>query len=57
MMRPKRFYGHMNPVIAWMIRTLYFSRHMNQTQLAAFFQIGQGTVSRIVSEQTWSNPR
>ncbi len=54
MNRPKRFYGHMNAVIAQMIRELYFSRRMNQTQLADFFQIRQGSVSRIVSEQTWS---
>jgi hypothetical protein len=52
--RPKRFYGHMNGVIASMIRELYFSRHMNQAQLAGFFRIRQGSVSRIVSKQTWS---
>jgi hypothetical protein len=52
---PKRFYGHMNAVIAQMIRELYFSRHMNQTQLARFFRIRQGSVSRIVSNRTWSS--
>jgi predicted XRE-type DNA-binding protein len=51
--RPKRFYGHMNAVIAQMIRELYFSRHMNQTQLADFFRIKQGSVSRIISGQVW----
>lgn len=56
MTRPKRFYGHMNPVIAGMIRELYFSRRMKQAQLANFFQIGQNSVSRIVSGQTWSRP-
>jgi hypothetical protein len=53
MNRPKRFYGHMCPVIAEMIRELYFSRRMNQPQLAKFFRIGQGSVSRIVSGQVW----
>lgn len=53
MSRPKRSYGHMNAVIAQMIRELYFTRHMNQTQLADFFRIRQGSVSRIVSDQTW----
>lgn len=56
MTRPKRFYGHMCPVIAQMIRELYFSRHMNQPQLASFFRIRQNSVSRIVSGQTWSRP-
>src|SRR6266571_6717831 len=51
--RSKRFYGHMNAVIAWMIRELYFSRRMTQAQLADFFQIGQSTVHRIVSGKTW----
>lgn len=51
--RPKRFYRHMNPVIAQMIRQLYFTRRMNQPQLAAFFRIKQNSVSRIVSGQVW----
>jgi predicted XRE-type DNA-binding protein len=53
-MRPKRFYRHMNPVIARMIRELYFSRRMKQAELGRLFQIGQNSVSRIVSGQTWN---
>jgi predicted XRE-type DNA-binding protein len=52
--RPKRSYSkHLNAVIAQMIRDLYFSRHMNQSQLAAFFHTHQGHISKIVSGQIW----
>lgn len=53
---PKRFYGHSNHVIAWMIRQLYFSRRMKQAQLAAFFHVSQSTVSKILSNKVWSDP-
>jgi predicted XRE-type DNA-binding protein len=53
-MRPKRFYRHMNSTIAAMIRELYFSRRMKQAELGRLFQIGQNSVSRIVSGQTWN---
>jgi hypothetical protein len=53
-MKPKRHYRHTNPVVAQMIRELYLSRRMKQAELAAFFKLSQGSISRIVSEQVWS---
>ncbi len=52
-MRPKRHYRHTNPVVAKMIRELYFSRKMKQAELAALFRLTQGSISRIVSNQVW----
>lgn len=54
--RPKKFYKHMNPVIAEMIRHLYFVEKWKQQRLAVFFQIGQSSVSKIISNQIWSRP-
>jgi hypothetical protein len=53
-MAAKRFYKHMNPVIAAMIRELYFGRQMNQSELARFFLLSQGNISKIVSNQIWN---
>jgi transcriptional regulator with XRE-family HTH domain len=52
-MARKRFYNHMNLVIAEMIRELYFDHHWKQRALAEFFKVSQGAVSKIISGQTW----
>jgi len=53
MNKPKRFYRHMTPAIAKRIREKYFSRQANQAELAREFEISQGSVSRIISNQSW----
>jgi hypothetical protein len=45
----------MNHTVAAMIRELYFSRRMKQAELGQLFRIRQGSVSRIVSGQTWNS--
>lgn len=54
MKAPKRHYRHMTREKAERIRELYFSRQMNQVQLAEKFGIRQPSVSRIVSGQVWA---
>lgn len=44
----------MNRTIADMIRELYFSRTMKQTELANLFRLSQGNVSRIISGEIWN---
>jgi len=53
MTRPKRWYRHMNADKAREIRDLYFSRTMNQREIAERYNIRQNSVSRIVSGQVW----
>ena len=53
-MKPIRRYRHMSPLAARAIRDLYFVGKLKQHELARMFGIGQGSVSRIVSGQTWS---
>lgn len=50
----KRFYRHMNPTIAAMIREMYFARLMKQQELADFFRISQTTVCRVISGEVWT---
>lgn len=54
----KRFYHHLCPPIAQMMRELYFTplyqgRRMTQVELAEFFRCSQSTVHRAISEQSW----
>lgn len=56
MIARKRHYRHMDHAKAERIRELYFTRQMKQTELAEAFGIGQGSVSRILSNQVWQTP-
>jgi DNA-binding transcriptional regulator LsrR (DeoR family) len=53
-MNQKSRYRHMTREKAHEIRRRYFAREATQAQLAAEFGIRQGSVSRIVSGQSWS---
>lgn len=44
----------MTPQIAKVIRTIYRRRLLTQRQIAAMMGLSQGSVSRIVSGQTWA---
>ena len=55
-MNPKRYYRHMTAEKAEAIRRAYFAREANQRELAERYGVRQGTVSKIISEQTWSRP-
>lgn len=50
----KRFYRDMNPRIAAVIRDLYFVGKLKQHEIGRMFGKRQGTVSRIISGQVWS---
>jgi len=52
---PKRFYGHMTPEIAAFVRWLYFVGKLKQQSIGDIVRIRQGSVSRIVSDQTWAS--
>ena len=49
----KRFYKNMTPELADQVRDLYFSRQFKQTELAAMYNIRQGSVSRIIAGKVW----
>lgn len=53
--RPKRFYRHMNPQMADLMRELYFVGKIKQAQLAKAFGLAQGSVSRTISGQVWNS--
>jgi DNA-binding MarR family transcriptional regulator len=53
-MRPKSQYRHMNRRAARVLRDLYFVGRIKQTDLARMFGRSQGTVSKIISGQSWS---
>lgn len=53
--KKKTFYKHMTPLAAKVIRQLYFVGKLRQVDIARMFDIGQGSVSRIVSGQVWEN--
>lgn len=55
-MRPKSHYRHMDHAKAEEMRRRYFSREAKQDELAREYGIRQGTVSKIISGQTWSRP-
>ena len=50
----KRWYRHMTPRSAAVIRDLYFVGKLKQHEIARMFGIKQNSVSRIVSGQVWS---
>lgn len=54
MLRPKRYYRDMNPMIANVIRDLYFVGKLKQREIGRMFGKRQGVVSRIVSGKVWS---
>ena len=49
----KRFYQNMNPEKAALARRLYFVDRLKQKDIAARLGILQGSVSRIISGQSW----
>lgn len=51
---PKSYYRNMTLQKAEEIRLMYFSRQLNQAELAKRYGIRQNTVSRIVSGITWA---
>lgn len=53
-MRPKRYYRGMTPEIAAFARWLYFKGKMKQHEIGTLIGMTQGSVSRIVSGQTWN---
>jgi DNA-binding transcriptional regulator LsrR (DeoR family) len=55
MHRPKRFYRNSSPKVAAVIRDLYFVGKLKQCQIGRMFGMRQGSVSRIVSGQVWSD--
>lgn len=50
----KRYYRNMTPLAAKTIRDLYFTGRMKQKDIARMFNIRQGSVSRIISGQSWA---
>lgn len=54
MSKPRSFYRDMTPEKAKRIRELYFTRKYKQWQIGEMYGIPQGSVSRIVSERSWS---
>lgn len=55
--RPKSRYGDTSPAIAEFVRWLYFRARLKQKQIANIVGLGQGSVSRIVSGQTWESAK
>jgi DNA-binding MarR family transcriptional regulator len=53
-MRPKSHYRNMNRKAAKVLRDLYFVGKLKQHELARMFGRTQGTVSKIISGQSWS---
>lgn len=53
MRKPKSSYRHMTAEKAEEIRRAYFAREMKQHELGEKYGLRQGSVSRIVSGQTW----
>lgn len=53
MRKPKRHYRNMTPQIAAEIRRAYWSRELNQRQLAEKYGSSQAAVSRIINEECW----
>lgn len=49
--RPRK----LSPEKAALIRKKYFSRQATQVELAVEFDVKQNTISRVVSEQIWSD--
>ena len=56
-MKPKRRYRQMTPRAATVIRDLYFVGRLKQHEIGRMFDIKQGSVSRIVSDQVWTGSR
>lgn len=54
-MRLKRHYRQMTPERAAKIREQYFVDRRKQIDIAREYGISQGSVSRIISNITWSN--
>jgi DNA-binding MarR family transcriptional regulator len=52
--RPKSHYRNMNRKAAKVLRDLYYVGKIKQTELARMFGRSQGTVSKIISGQSWS---
>lgn len=57
MTRPKRHYRNSSPLVARVARELYFVGRLKQHEIGRMFGLSQGTVSRMVSGQTWSTQR
>lgn len=55
-MRPKSHYRGMTPERATEIRRRYFGRDAKQAELAAEYGRSQGSISRIISGQSWDRP-
>lgn len=53
MSRPKRHYRQSSPLVARVVRDLYFQGRLKQHEIGRMFGLRQGSVSRIVSGQTW----
>jgi hypothetical protein len=52
-LRPKRFYKQSSPLVAKMVRDLYFIGRLKQHEIGRMFGMRQNSVSRIVSGQVW----
>jgi DNA-binding transcriptional regulator LsrR (DeoR family) len=55
MHRPKRRYRNSSPMVARVIRDLYFVGRLKQKELARMFGLAQSSVSRIVAAQVWQH--
>lgn len=56
--RPKSRYRDSSPTVAEFVRWLYFRGKLKQRQIGELLGMQQGSISRIVSRQTWdaTNP-
>lgn len=52
--RPKRFYRNSSPLIARVARDLYFVGKLKQREIGRMLGLRQGSISRMVSGQVWS---
>jgi predicted transcriptional regulator len=52
-MKPKRHYRQSSPLVARAARELYFVGRLKQHEIGRMFGLRQGSVSKIVSGQTW----
>lgn len=57
MIRPKSRYRQSSPMVARMVRSLYFVGRLKQHEIGRMFDLRQGSVSRIVSGQCWREAR
>lgn len=53
LIRKKSYYRNSTPMMARVIRDLYFVGRHKQTFLARAFSLSQSSISRIISGQVW----